>query len=101
MGVADIEATVSDYTRRFNQEPDLVIPDAYALWRTPQLNVSVRKTGDEEVGKLRHLGWEIDDADAFTSDTDCNGILWECFAAEHQAEEIREAWPDVVYEPRA
>ncbi len=99
LGVNDIEASVADYTKRFGQAPDLVIPGAYALWRTPSLNVSIRKTGEHEAGKLRHLGWEDDEATAFTSETDCNGILWETFAAEHQAQEIQEAWPDVTYEP--
>lgn len=101
LGVADIEATVSDYTQRFGQGPDLVIPGTYALWRTAHLNVSVRCTGNDEVGKLRHLGWETDDAESFTSETDCNGILWEHFTAKHQAQEIKEAWPDVAYEPKA
>ena len=100
LGVADIEATVSDYTKRFGQEPDLVIAGTYALWRTAHLNVSVRNTGSEEAGKLRHLGWETNNAEAFTSETDCNGIRWEQFTAEQQAQEIKEAWPDVEYEPK-
>ncbi|MBL4713954.1 MAG: hypothetical protein JKY64_05470 [Alcanivorax sp.] len=100
LGVADITATVADYTKRLGQEPDLVISGTYALWRTSQLNVSVRKT-ESEAGKLRHLGWETDDAESFTSEIDCNGILWERFSARHQAQEIHEAWPDVLYEPNA
>lgn len=46
---------------------------------------------------MRHLGWEDDRADGFTTDTDCNGILWERFAAHHQAAEINEIWPDAHY----
>jgi hypothetical protein len=46
---------------------------------------------------MRHLGWEDDSADSFTADTDCNGILWERFAAHHQAAEINEIWPDADY----
>lgn len=30
-------------------------------------------------------------------DTDCNGILWERFAAHHQTTEINEIWPDAHY----
>lgn len=101
LAVADIEHTVADYTRRFCQDPDLVIPQTYALWRTDQLNVSVRQTRPEEAGKLRHLGWESSDAEEFTSDVDCNGIVWETFSAEDQAREIKETWPDVDYEPKA
>jgi hypothetical protein len=63
--------------------------------------VSIRKSASEDAGTLRHLGWETDQASAFTSDTDCNGILWEHFSAEHQAEEIREAWPGTVYEAKS
>ncbi|WP_181919476.1 hypothetical protein [Alkalilimnicola ehrlichii] len=101
LGVADIEATVADYSQRFGQAPELVIAGAYALWRTDTLNVSVRKVAEEDAGKLRHLGWEVAGAEAFTSDLDCNGILWEQFAAEHQAAEIKDAWPEVSYEPEA
>lgn len=97
LGVDSIEATVKDYSQRFGQAPDLVVPGEYALWRTEQLNVSVRKNDVAGAGTLRHLGWEMDDAAAFTSDTDCNGIVWESFAAQHQAEEINELWPEVVY----
>lgn len=98
LGVADIEASVLDYTQRFNQEPDVVIPGAYALWRTACLNVSIRATDESEVGRLRHLGWESSDAAGFSNDTDCNGIVWELFSAEHQAKEIREIWPDADYD---
>mgnify|MGYP000710593439 CR=1 FL=1 len=97
LGVSDIEASVLDYTQRFNQEPDVVIPGAYALWRTACLNVSIRTTDQNEAGQLRHLGWEADDAADFSSDTDCNGILWERFSAEHQAQEIGELWPEANY----
>lgn len=48
LAVADIEHTVADYTRCFGQEPDLVVPQTYALWRTAQLNVSVRQARPEE-----------------------------------------------------
>jgi hypothetical protein len=36
-------------------------------------------------------------AESFTTDTDCNGILWERFAAHHQAAEINEIWPEAGY----
>ncbi len=100
LATTDIEATVRDYSSRLGQEPDLIVPQTYALWRTEQLNLSVRNTGSGESGTLRHLGWEADDAEAFTCDVDCNGILWERFAPEHQAKEIKDAWPDVEYEPK-
>lgn len=49
-------------------------------------------------GELRHLGWEDPDAVEFTTSTDVNGIVWENFTAQHQAEEIEEAWPGNGYE---
>lgn len=100
LAVADIDQSVCDYTIRFGQAPDLVIPDAYALWRTAHLNVSIRKVGSQDAGQLRHLGWESGEAETFTTETDCNGILWEYFSAEFQAQEIKELWPNVVYEPK-
>lgn len=99
LGVRDIGETVTDYTRRIGQPPVLVVPGEYALWRTAQLNLSVRRVADGQAGQLRHLGWEDDSVEGFSSDVDCNGILWECFDAGEQAREIREIWPEVDYTP--
>lgn len=93
IAVADISRSVEDYTRRLDCSPCVVIPDDYALWRTPSINLSIRRTS-EQSGALRHLGWEDPSATAFVTDTDVNGILWEHFSAEQQAREIREAWPE-------
>ena len=98
IAVADIETSVKDYSTRFGYEPVLVVPDEYALWRMPGLNMSIRKS-KEGIGIVRHLGWEDDDAPEFTTDIDINGIFWETFSAAQQAEEIRKAWPDVDYRP--
>jgi len=46
---------------------------------------------------MRHLGWEDEKATEFSIETDCNGIIWEKFAASHQAEEINEIWPNANY----
>jgi catechol 2,3-dioxygenase-like lactoylglutathione lyase family enzyme len=95
----DIAATVRDYSARLGLQPCVVVPGQYALWRSTTLNLSVRQDASCQPGEMRHLGWEDDTAEAFTSDTDCNGILWERFAAHHQAEEINEIWPDTAYIP--
>jgi hypothetical protein len=95
----DVAATVQDYSQRLGTEPCLVIPGEYALWRTDTLNISVRQSDRGSSGNLRHLGWEDDTADAFTTDTDCNGILWERFNAQQQAAEINELWPIAQYTP--
>jgi hypothetical protein len=97
----NIAATVQDYSHRFGCAPAIVVPGEYALWRTETLNISVRQDSTCPPGALRHLGWEDDDAESFTTDTDCNGILWECFAAHHQAAEINEIWPEAGYIPEA
>ena len=93
----DIAATVQDYTQRLGAEPVVVVPGDYALWRTDSLNFSVRQDLVCASGTLRHFGWEDDAATTFTTDTDCNGLLWEHFAAHHQATEINEIWPHIHY----
>lgn len=98
IAVADINASVKDYSTRLGQEPALVVPHEYALWRLPHLNLSIRRT-TEGIGMVRHLGWEDDDAATFSTDIDVNGIFWETFSARQQAEEIRKIWPQIRYEP--
>jgi hypothetical protein len=95
----DIAVTVQDYSERLGIEPCVVVPGEYALWRNDALNFSVRQDSSCKPGELRHLGWEDETAEAFTTETDCNGILWEQFAAHHQAAEINELWPDTNYVP--
>jgi len=90
LGVADIAASVRDYSARLGCEPEVVVEGEYALWRTHALNVSIRRSG--EIG-LRHLGWEDDSASTFSKQADINGIVWEHFSAELQQREIRALWP--------
>ncbi len=99
LGVLDIEASVRDYSQRLGSRPAVVIPHEYALWRTPAVNLSVRKVPAEEAGRLRHLGWEDPSSAAFSSEPDVNGIVWERFTAGQQAEEVRQAWPAADYRP--
>ena len=97
----NIEVTVEEYSERLGMAPVLVIEDEYALWRTPTLNVSVRKNLALAPGEFRHVGWEDPEASAMTADTDSNNILWEHFSAEQQAEEINSIWPDSTYKVKA
>jgi len=90
----DIAATVKDYSDRLNARPCLVVEGEYALWRTETLNISVRQNDNFAPGSLRHLGWEDPNATEMSSETDVNGILWERFTKEQQAEEIREIWSE-------
>lgn len=94
-----IEETITDYSKRLGAAPCVTVAGEYALWRTDTLNVSVRQDPTCAPGSLRHLGWEDDSATGFSQDTDINGIVWERFAAQHQADEINEIWPGTRYQP--
>lgn len=95
----DIEATVKDYSKRLGIAPCSFIIGEYALWRTQTLNVSVRYDKHCKSGELRHLGWEDAEAPKFSQETDINGIVWERFTAQQQADEINELWADAEYTP--
>jgi len=96
IGVSSIEVSVQDYSVRLGCNPEVVIPNEYALWRTDTLNFSIRKVPSRECGRLRHLGWEDGSSCALTTETDVNGILWEHFSSEQQAKEIEETWPSAA-----
>lgn len=93
LGVADIAASVRDYSARLGCEPEVVVEGEYALWRTNALNVSIRRS---ETTGMRHVGWEDDSASAFTKEADGNGIVWEHFSPALQREEIARLWPQAV-----
>lgn len=93
----NISETVDDYSNRFNCKPEVIVPNQYALWRTETLNVSVRQDSNCKPGELRHLGWEDSNNTEFSSDKDVNGIVWEHFNADLQADEIEDAWPGTNY----
>ena len=92
LGVVDVSASIADYSRRLGCRPAAVVAGEYALWRTAQVNLSIRRTSGE-TGPLRHLGWEDPGAARFTQETDVNGIVWERFSAELQNQEIKDVWP--------
>ena len=93
----DIAATVKDYSDRLNAQPCLIVEGEYALWRTDTLNLSVRQDDKFSPGTLRHLGWEDPTTAEMSAETDVNGILWERFTKEQQAEEIRDIWSNADY----
>lgn len=97
ISTADASKIVEDYSKRLACKPCVVVPGEYALWRTDTINFSVRLDSTIASGSLRHLGWEDLGAEAFSFDTDVNGIVWETFSAEQQADEIEEAWPGTGY----
>ena len=95
-----IEETIKDYSARLEEEPCSVVQGEYALWRTETLNVSIRHDPNCISGSLRHLGWEDSSASEFSEETDVNGIVWEKFTAQQQANEINEFWPQAKYESK-
>jgi catechol 2,3-dioxygenase-like lactoylglutathione lyase family enzyme len=96
LGVADLAASIADYSARLGIEPHCVVPGLYALWRTDALNVSIRVVSAAEVGQLRHLGWEDPQATAMQTALDVNGILWEHFSSEAQRQEIERLWGEAA-----
>jgi hypothetical protein len=96
LSVADLNASIADYSVRLGLQPECVVPGVYALWRTEALNLSIRVVSDAEVGQLRHLGWEDADADGMDTTVDVNGILWERFSAAAQRQEIKALWGEAV-----
>jgi len=91
--------TIKDYSGRLGCEPCSFIANEYALWRTEFLNFSVRQDPTCKPGELRHLGWEDSTAPQFSQTTDVNGIVWEKFSAQQQADEINEIWPEANFSP--
>ena len=94
-----IEKTIKNYNTRLGIEPCSYVADEYALWRTESLNISVRQDPKCKPGELRHLGWEEPDAPEFSQSTDVNGVVWERFSAQQQADEINEIWPVAGFIP--
>ena len=80
LAVADLDASITDYSARLGQPPQVVVADTYALWRTDLLNFSINRQ-PEHAGQLRHVGFEDDAARGFTCEDDVNGIAWENFSA--------------------
>ena len=91
LAVDDLQRSIDDYSERLDAEAAVIVPGRYALWRTPEVNLSVTLSpaGAE---RLRHLGFEDDAADAATETSDVNGIVWERFTAAQQASEIEDVY---------
>lgn len=95
-----VEDTIADYSARLGVAPCSFVAGEYALWRTESLNVSIRHDASCPPGTLRHLGWEDPEAATSSEEVDVNGIIWERFTAEQQADEINELWPEAKYRPK-
>jgi catechol 2,3-dioxygenase-like lactoylglutathione lyase family enzyme len=87
LAVNDLEATIHDYSQRLGAEPVTIVAGRYALWRTPEVNLSVNcDVGAGE--RLRHLGFEDDEVTTKSESIDVNGLMWESFSSHWQDEGI-------------
>ena len=91
LAVADLTASIADYSKRLGQPPSVVVGHQYAMWRTELLNFSINRL-PEQAGQLRHVGFEDDAAPGFSCTPDVNGIAWEHFSAAEQDARIRSTY---------
>jgi hypothetical protein len=109
LAVDDLDATIADYTVRLGEAPAVVVGGRYAVWRTPEINLSVSvsvpdagpEPGSAPARRLRHVGFEDDDAVVAPRTVDVNGIEWEGFSLAHQDAEITRVYgsPTTSREP--
>jgi catechol 2,3-dioxygenase-like lactoylglutathione lyase family enzyme len=102
LAVDDLATTIVDYSERLGMPPVTVVQGKYALWRTPEINLSVnadtpagprlRHVGFEEVGPVPRGsatgGSEPERAPLAPRETDLNGVMWESFTTAQQDREI-------------
>ena len=98
LAVSNLDDAVADTRHRLGVEPCVVVPDTYALFRTASVNLSLTVNA-EQAGRLRHLGVEDPEAEAFAAEPGPDGLVWERFTAEQQADEINALWPGSSYTP--
>jgi hypothetical protein len=93
LAVRDLQSSIIDYSARLGQKPTVVVESKYAMWRTDILNFSINEMPEsvgqsQRTGQLRHIGFEDDTAESFSSTLDVNGIEWESFSEKEQDERI-------------
>ena len=91
LAVANLDSSITDYSCRLGQEPTVVVSDKYAMWRTDTLNFSINQIPDR-AGQLRHVGFEDESVQGFSSDYDTNGLEWELFSPQAQDQKIVEIY---------
>ena len=95
LAVASLDASIEDYTCRLDQPPTAVVPCRYAMWRTDLLNFSINEMPDKG-GQLRHVGFEDDSVDGYSSSKDVNGLEWELFSVEEQDRRIVSTYGEAI-----
>ena len=91
LAVADLNSSIKDYSARLEQQPTVVVSDKYAMWRTDTLNFSINQIPDR-AGELRHVGFEDEATQGFSSNYDTNGLEWELFSPQAQDQKIVEMY---------
>ena len=91
LAVENLDSSIEDYSLRLGQNPTVVVSDKYAMWRTDTLNFSINQIPDR-AGQLRHVGFEDESVQGFSSDYDTNGLEWELFSPEAQDQKIVEIY---------
>jgi hypothetical protein len=93
IAVKDLFESIKDYSNRLGCDPEIVVDEKYALWRTDILNFSISQKPDI-AGQMRHLGFEDSSATEFSISKDCNGTMWEDFTSKMQKQEIIDVYGD-------
>ena len=91
LAVDDLNSSINDYSARLEQQPTVVVSDKYAMWRTDTLNFSINQIPDR-AGHLRHVGFEDEATQGFSSNYDTNGLEWELFSPQAQDQKIIEIY---------
>ena len=91
LAVENLDTSITDYSLRLEQNPTVVVSDKYAMWRTDTLNFSINQIPDR-AGQLRHIGFEDESVQGFSSDYDTNGLECELFSPEAQDQKIVEIY---------
>ena len=91
LAVADLNISIKDYSARLEQQPTVIVSDKYAMWRTDTLNFSINQIPDR-AGELRHVGFEDEAIQGFSSNYDTNGLEWELFSPQAQDQKIIEMY---------
>ena len=91
LAVENLDSSITDYSLRLEQNPTVVVSDKYAMWRTDTLNFSINQIPDR-AGQLRHVGFEDESVQGFSSNYDTNGLEWELFSPEAQDQRIVEIY---------
>ena len=93
LAVDDLDTSIKDYSQRLQQEPTVIVAEKYAMWRTDTLNFSINQIPGQ-AGQLRHVGFEDEAKEGFSSDFDSNGLGWEHFSPDAQDQKIVEMYGD-------